>query len=125
MVGMTMTSNASVSDYRSRYIVIDVAGMSNQSISRVSNYQLKVPFSQMSAAIRNISCQGGKVVKVTVQEPPAFNVENARPSTKPTVSKSFESNKETKSVASKKKAPRKKTTISRESRRKNSRSKKK
>ena len=119
-----MTSNSS--DYRSRYVVIEVTGMANQTISRVSNYQVKVPFSQMSAAIRNISCQGGKVAKVTMQEPPSFEAVKPASAVKSTASQPAEANKETKAVratktvASKKKAPRKKTTTSRSSSRKSS-----
>ena len=72
MVGIT--GGFALSDYRSRSVVIDVAGMANQSISRVSNYQVKVPFSQMSATIHNIVCQGGKVTNVAVQSLPSLNV---------------------------------------------------
>ncbi|ESA36356.1 phycobilisome-associated family protein [Leptolyngbya sp. Heron Island J] len=65
MVGIT--GGSALSDYRSRSVVIEVAGMANQTISRVSNYQVKVPFSQLSAALHTISCQGGKVVNVDIQ----------------------------------------------------------
>lgn len=65
MVGIT--GGSALSDYRSRSVVIDVAGMANSKISRVSNYQVKVPYSQLSTAIHRIACQGGKVVNVVVQ----------------------------------------------------------
>lgn len=126
MVGMTTIANSS--DYGSRYVVIDVAGIANQTISRVSNYQIKVPVSQMSATIRNISCQGGKVVKVAMQKSPSFEAVKHATSTvsQPAkTNKSTKAVKETKSMASKKKTPRKKTTTSRSSSRKSTRAKKK
>lgn len=66
MVGMTTTGSASVSDYGGRSVIIDVAGVARQDVSKTSNYQVKVPYSQINAGIRNIARLGGKVTKVTV-----------------------------------------------------------
>ena len=66
MAGMTTTGCADVSDYVSRSVTIDVASVARQSVSKSSNYQVKVPFSQMSQAMRNIAELGGKVVGVSV-----------------------------------------------------------
>ena len=66
MAGMTTTGCAGVSDYRSRSVTIDVASVARQSVAKSSNYQVKVPFSQMSQAMRNIAELGGKVVGVSV-----------------------------------------------------------
>ncbi|NEQ48761.1 MAG: hypothetical protein F6K11_01320 [Leptolyngbya sp. SIO3F4] len=135
---VSMTGGYGLSDYRSRSVVIEVAGMANQTISRASNYQVKVPFSQMSVALRNISCQGGKVVKVTVQGQPVLETVEPASSSKPTVqaiessvdsqpaktNTSTKSVKRTKAVASKKKSPRKKATNAKVSNRKRTRAKK-
>ncbi|NEP63496.1 MAG: rod-capping linker protein [Symploca sp. SIO2G7] len=66
MVGMTTTGCVGVSDYGSRAVIIDVANVSRQSVAKSSNYQVKVPYSQMSQAMRNIAELGGKVVGISV-----------------------------------------------------------
>lgn len=66
MAGMTTTGCVGVSDYDSRSVTIDVASVARQSVAKSSNYQIKVPFSQMSQTMRNIAELGGKVVGVSV-----------------------------------------------------------
>ncbi len=66
MAGMTTTGCAGVSDYSSRAVTIDVASVARQNVAKSSNYQIKVPFSQMSQTMRNIAELGGKVVGVSV-----------------------------------------------------------
>ncbi|EKV01044.1 phycobilisome-associated family protein [Leptolyngbya sp. PCC 7375] len=66
MAGMTTTGCVGVSDYNSRAVTIDVASVARQSVAKSSNYQIKVPFSQMSQTMRNIAELGGKVVGVSV-----------------------------------------------------------
>ncbi|MEM8615079.1 MAG: hypothetical protein AAGF93_23945 [Cyanobacteria bacterium P01_H01_bin.105] len=128
MVGMMIPGSSALSDYCSRTVIIDVTGMVNQAVSRFSNYQIKVPFSQMSTAIHQITCQGGKVEKVVVvgsnsTEPTnpdpakaAVSTESTNPASAKTavlsnpVGTAVDINKETKSVVqSKKKAVPKRT----------------
>lgn len=66
MAGMTTTGCVGVSDYSSRSVTIDVASVARQDVAKTSNYQVKVPFSQMSQAMHNIAEFGGKVVGVSV-----------------------------------------------------------
>ncbi len=66
MAGMTTTGCTGLSGYNSRAVTIDVASVARQDVAKSSNYQVKVPFSQMSQAMRNIAQLGGKVVGVSV-----------------------------------------------------------
>ncbi|MEM6353180.1 MAG: phycobilisome linker polypeptide [Cyanobacteria bacterium P01_D01_bin.14] len=66
MVGMMTTGSAAVSDYNGRAVVIDVTGVARQSVSKTSNYQVKVPYSQIKATLRNLTQMGGQITKVTV-----------------------------------------------------------
>ena len=66
MAGMTTTGCAGVSDYSSRSVTIEVGSVARQDVAKFSNYQVKVPFSQMSQTMRNIAELGGKVVGVSV-----------------------------------------------------------
>ncbi|MBT9311616.1 phycobilisome linker polypeptide [Leptothoe kymatousa] len=66
MAGMITTGCAGVSDYGSRSVTIDVANVARQDVAKTSNYQVKVPFSQMSQTMRNIAELGGNVVGVSV-----------------------------------------------------------
>lgn len=66
MAGMTTTGCAGVSGYSSRSVTIDVASVARQDVAKTSNYQVKVPFSQMSQTMRNIAELGGTVVGVSV-----------------------------------------------------------
>lgn len=66
MAGMTTTGCVGVSGYNSRSVTIEVASVARQDVAKTSNYQLKIPFSQMSQTMRNIAALGGKVVGVSV-----------------------------------------------------------
>lgn len=127
MVGMTTTGCSIVGDYQSRSVAIDVVGVINQATSRVSNYRIKVPLSQMSVTMHNISCQGGKVVKVEVLGSQSVGVvtpslvKKVKPAKKIT---SIGSNQDTKAVVSDKKATHQKKKSSRVSNRKGRRSRK-
>ncbi|MEA5465410.1 phycobilisome linker polypeptide [Leptothoe sp. PORK10 BA2] len=125
MVGMT-TGCSVVGNYGARYVAIDVAGVINQATSRVSNYQIKVPLSQMSTAMHNISCQGGKVVNVEVLGAQSLGVVQPSLDQKPPVLqvKSIESNQEVKAVVPDKKASHQKKTKSHGGSRKGRRSRK-
>lgn len=128
MEGMTTTGSAALSDYSSRSVIINVTGMANQAISKVSNYQVKVPFSQMSQTIHNISLQGGRVSNVVVVESKTSVV--TKPIAIGKVAKPAEVNRTAKSVVSNtktsanNKASTKKNTASRSTNRKARRSKK-
>lgn len=124
MVSMTTIGCSSVSDYGSRSVAIDVAGMIHQATSRVSNYRVKVPLSQMSAAMHNISCQGGRVVNVEVLSAQLLGVVQPPLGQKPPVlkAKSTESNQTVKAVVSDKQASHQKKTSSRGGKRKGRRS---
>ncbi len=66
MAGMTTTGCVGVSSYSSRAVTIDVSSVARQDVAKTSNYQVKVPFSQMSQTMRNIAELGGTVVGVSV-----------------------------------------------------------
>ena len=66
MAGMTTTGCTGVSGYNSRSVTIDVASVARQDVAKTSNYQVKVPFSQMTQTMQNIAQLGGKVVGVSV-----------------------------------------------------------
>ncbi|NEQ44145.1 MAG: rod-capping linker protein [Leptolyngbya sp. SIOISBB] len=66
MAGMNLTSSAGVSSYGSRPISIMVTGVCQQDVTKTSNYEIKVPFSQMSQAMRSINRMGGKISTVSV-----------------------------------------------------------
>ena len=66
MVGMTTTGTATVSGHDGRSVIIDVTGVARQDIAKTSNYQVKVPYSQINASIRNITRLGGTVSRVQV-----------------------------------------------------------
>ncbi len=127
MVGMTTTGCSTVSDYQSRSVAIDVVGVINQATSRVSNYRIKVPLSQMSVTMRHISCQGGKVVNVEllghqplgVPQPSVVKQVKAAQGTT-----SVGSNQDAKAVVSDKKAAHQKKKSSRASSRKGRRARK-
>ena len=71
MPGMLTTGSSTVSDRASRSVVFTVEGVCQQDVSKTSNYQVKVPFSQMNAAYRSIGRSGGKIVSVQVSALPA------------------------------------------------------
>ncbi|NEO33629.1 MAG: rod-capping linker protein [Symploca sp. SIO3C6] len=64
MSGMITTGTSSLSDYNSRSVVIEVAGLCRQDIMRTSNYTVKVPYSRMSKTMQGVMRMGGKVVGV-------------------------------------------------------------
>jgi len=64
MTGMNTLGSAGISDYQSRTITIEVAGVCQQSVLKTGNYTVRVPFSQMSQAMQTINRQGGKVASV-------------------------------------------------------------
>lgn len=64
MASMNTLGCAGVSDYQSRTVTIDVTGVCQQSVLKTGNYQVRVPFSQMSQALQTINHQGGKVASV-------------------------------------------------------------
>ncbi|NEP16598.1 MAG: rod-capping linker protein [Leptolyngbya sp. SIO4C1] len=66
MSGMTTTGSSAISDYRDRSVIIEVTKLCRQDVMKTSNYEVKVPYSQMSQTIRNIGAMGGKVANVTV-----------------------------------------------------------
>ena len=66
MVGMTTTGTATVSGHDGRSVIIDVTGVARQDIAKTSNYQVKVPYSQINASIRNITRLGGNINRVLV-----------------------------------------------------------
>lgn len=80
MTNMNTLGSTGISDYQSRTVTISVTGVCQQSVLKTGNYQVRVPFSQMSQAMKTINHQGGKVTSVQVMgNPPvvADAVDNA------------------------------------------------
>jgi phycocyanin-associated, rod len=71
MSGMNTLVSPGISDYQSRTITIGVSGVRQQSVMKTSNYQVRVPYSQMSQALQNINRQGGKVAFVQLMGNPS------------------------------------------------------
>ncbi len=72
MSGMTTIGSAGISDYQNRPVTIGVTGMRQQSVLKTSDYQVRVPYSQMSQTLQSINRQGGKVAFVQLMgNPPA------------------------------------------------------
>jgi phycocyanin-associated, rod len=71
MSGMNTLASPGISDYQSRTITIGVSGVRQQSVMKTSNYQVRVPYSQMSQALQNINRQGGKVAFVQLMGNPS------------------------------------------------------
>lgn len=65
---MQTTGTYGVSSYGDRSVVIAVTGVCRQETMKTSNYQVKVPFSQMSKTMQTINRLGGKVESITVAE---------------------------------------------------------
>jgi len=94
MVGMTTTGTTTVSSHDGRSVIIDVTGVARQDIAKTSNYQIKVPYSQINASIRNITRLGGHINRVLVVgagdsadqavSDNTSNVTAAKPAAKPT-----------------------------------------
>jgi phycocyanin-associated, rod len=66
MSGMITTGDTNISEYGSRTVAIKVTGVCRQSVSRTSNYTVKVPYSRMSQTIQNITRMGGKVAGISL-----------------------------------------------------------
>lgn len=75
MSGMATICSNGVNGYANRIFAIEITGVCRQDIAKTSNYSVKVPYSQMSQAIQNVSRMGGKVANVTLisssDNPPA------------------------------------------------------
>ena len=66
MPGMSTTGTSGISGYGNRSVSIQVTGVCCQDVMKTSNYEVKVPYSQMSQAMQAINRMGGKVAGVTV-----------------------------------------------------------
>lgn len=64
MASMNTLGSTGISDYQSRTVTIGVTGVCQQSVLKTGNYQVRVPFSQMSQALQTINHQGGKVASI-------------------------------------------------------------
>jgi hypothetical protein len=51
-----------------RIVLIEVSGVCN-AMAHQTHYSVKIPYSSMSSTIQRITCQGGKIVKVTMGNP--------------------------------------------------------
>lgn len=78
MAGMNTLGSAGISDYQTRTVTIEVAGVCQQSVLKTGNYTVRVPYSQMSQAMQSINRQGGKVASVQLMgNPPAVAGDSA------------------------------------------------
>lgn len=78
MAGMKTPLSAGTTDFANRMITINVTGVCQQSVLKTSNYQVRVPYSQMSQTMQNIHRQGGKIASVQLMgNPPAVSSESA------------------------------------------------
>ena len=66
MAGMNVTGTATVNGYCSRPVEIAVTAVCQQDVRKTSNYEIKVPFSQMSQVMQSINRMGGKISGVSV-----------------------------------------------------------
>lgn len=64
MTRMNTLGSTGLSDYQSRTVTIDVTGVRQQSVLKTGNYQIRVPYSQMSQTMQRINRQGGKVASI-------------------------------------------------------------
>ncbi len=64
MSGMTTTGAATISDYNSRTVCIEVTGLCQQNVMRYGSYTFKVPYDRMSEMMKKIHRMGGTVVNV-------------------------------------------------------------
>jgi hypothetical protein len=79
MTGMNALGSAAISDYESRTVTIEVTGICQQAVMKTSNYQVRVPYSQMSQALQTINRQGGKVASVQLMGNPPARVGGGAP----------------------------------------------
>ncbi|MEL6469305.1 MAG: phycobilisome linker polypeptide [Cyanobacteria bacterium J06623_4] len=77
MAGMNVLGSAGISDYKNRTVTIEVAGVCQQSVLKTSNYQVRVPYSQMSEAMQSINRQGGRVASVQIMGNPPVRFDGA------------------------------------------------
>jgi CpcD/allophycocyanin linker domain len=70
MYGIETTGTASLSDYNSRIVVVEVTGASHKQV-RNSNYTLRVPLGRLSQTIQRIARTGGKIVSIVM---PSFDI---------------------------------------------------
>ncbi|MEL7353265.1 MAG: phycobilisome linker polypeptide [Cyanobacteria bacterium P01_A01_bin.116] len=78
MTRMNTLGSMGLSDYQSRTVTIDVTGVCQQSVLKTGNYQIRVPYSQMSQTMQRINRQGGKVVSIQLMgNAPAVASESA------------------------------------------------
>ena len=77
MSGMTTLGSTGLSDYQNRPVTIGVTGMRQQSVLKTSDYQVRVPYSQMSQTLQSINRQGGKVAFVQLMGNPPVASSNA------------------------------------------------
>lgn len=82
MTGMNTLGSAEISDYQGRTVTIGVAGVCQQSVLKTGSYQVRVPFSQMSQAMKTINRQGGKVSSVQIMGNPPVTA-GAQPDAQP------------------------------------------
>lgn len=66
MPGMNTAGTSGVSSYSNRLVSIKVTGVCRQDVMKTSNYEIKVPYSQMTQAMQTIHRMGGKVSSVSV-----------------------------------------------------------
>ena len=66
MAGMNVTGASGVSSYSSRPVSITITGVCQQDVMKTTNYEIKVPFNQMSQVMQSINRMGGKVSAVSV-----------------------------------------------------------
>ena len=78
MAGMNTLGSAGISDYQTRTVTIEVAGICQQSVLKTGSYTVRVPYSQMSQAMQSINRQGGKVTSVQLMGNPPAVAEGAR-----------------------------------------------
>ncbi|MGB3298830.1 MAG: phycobilisome linker polypeptide [Phormidesmis sp.] len=81
MSGMKTMPSAGISDYQNRTMTIGVTGMRQQPLLKTSDYQVQVPYSQMSQALQSIHRRGGKVafVQLASNSPVSSKSGNAEP----------------------------------------------
>ncbi len=77
MAGMNTLGSAGISDYQTRTVTIEVAGVRQQSVLKTSSYTVRVPYSQMSQAMQTINRQGGKVASIQLMGNPPVLADEA------------------------------------------------
>ncbi|RMF21107.1 MAG: rod-capping linker protein [Cyanobacteria bacterium J083] len=70
-MAMNVITRNTGSDYNDRPVTIEVTGLCSQNISKTSNYKVTVPYAELSATMQAISRMGGKIHKVSLNNPPS------------------------------------------------------